>query len=87
MPQRKAGTKALRTSHRKHMHNLDVRTGVRKAIKDFLSSIEAKNKEKAKETLRLICKKLDKAAKSNIFKKNTVSRRKSRFSKLLAKLA
>ena len=69
------------------MHNLDVRTDVKHTIKDFLKAIEAKNKEQAKENLRLICKKLDKAAKSNIFKKNTVSRRKSRFTKLLAKLA
>ena len=87
MPQRKTGFKELRKNHKRHMHNLDIKTDLRKTIKKFLSAVESKNNQEAQTTLRLIYKKLDKAAKRNVFKKNTASRRKSRFSKLLNSLA
>ena len=69
------------------MHNLDIRTDLRKTIKKFLSAVESKNNQEAKTALNLIYKKLDKATKRNVLKKNTASRRKSRFSKLLNSLA
>ncbi|MBU4334019.1 MAG: 30S ribosomal protein S20, partial [Candidatus Omnitrophica bacterium] len=50
-------------------------------------SIESKNVEEAKENLKTIYKKIDKASKRNIIPKNTASRRKSLFSKKLTKLA
>lgn len=68
------------------MRNLDFKTDLRKTIKDFLKSVEAKKKEEAQANLKLVYKKLDKAAKTNILNKNTASRRKSRFSKLLSSL-
>jgi small subunit ribosomal protein S20 len=83
LPQRKAGVKDLRQNRRRQMHNLDIKTDLRKTIKKFLSSIETKNASEAQSNLKLVYRKLDKAVKRNILKKNTVSRRKSRFAKLL----
>jgi len=68
------------------MRNLDIKTGLKKTTKTFLSSIERKNKQEAESNFRLIQKKLDKAVKQKILMNNTASRRKSRFSKLLLSL-
>ncbi len=87
MPQRKSGVVALRKNQRRRFHNLDVKTDLKKTIKKFLASLGAKNKQQAQSDLQIVYKKLDKAAKRKVLKKNTASRRKSRFSKLLAKLA
>jgi small subunit ribosomal protein S20 len=82
VPQRKAGVKELKKNRRKKMHNLDIKTDLRKTIKSFLVSCESDNKQETQDNLKTVYKKLDKAAKRNILHKNTVSRRKSKFSKL-----
>ena len=87
MPQRKAGVKDLRKNHTARMRNLDLKTDLKKTIKKFLNSVETKNKEEAQNNLKLVYKKLDKATKRNILHKNTVSRRKSKFTKQLASIA
>ena len=87
MPQRKAGVTELKKNRRKKMHNLDIKTDLRKTIKTFLASCETENKQEAQDNLKTVYKKLDKAAKRNILHKNTVSRRKSKFSKLLTSKA
>ena len=87
MPQRKSGITELKKNYTKHMHNLDIKTDLRKTIKSFLASVESKEKKEAQSKLKLVYKKLDKAAKRNILHANTASRRKSRFSKLLGSLS
>ena len=69
------------------MHNLDIKTDLKKTVKKFLVSVEEKNIEKAQSDLKLLYKKFDKAAKRNILHKNTAAHRKSKFSKLLASSA
>ena len=69
------------------MNNLDVKTELRKNVKKFKSFIASKNKEEAKKMLPLLYKNFDKAAKRNVFHKNTVSRRKSLVSRLLASIS
>lgn len=86
MPQRRCAVKALRQNHARHMHNLDIKTDLKKTIKQFMSTIESKNKAEAASSLNMLYKKIDKAAKRNVIAKNTASRRKSRFAKLLSKL-
>ena len=87
MPQRRAGIKDLRKNRVRSMHNMDIRTELKKTIKKYLTAISTKNKAEASGDLKIVYKKLDKAAKRNIISKNTASRRKSRFSKLLASLS
>ena len=86
MPQRKAGVKELRKSHKKRLHNLDIKTDLRKTIKDFLKSVQEKNKTDVQSKLRTVYKKIDKASKRNILAKNTASRRKAFFAKLALRL-
>ena len=83
VPQRKASVKELRKAHTRHLHNLDIKTDLRKTTKKFLASVTAKKTDEAKTNLNVLYKKLDKAAKRNIIQKNTASRRKSRFSRMI----
>ena len=87
MPQRKPGIEELKKSHKRHMHNLDLKSDLKKTIKKYLTSIETKNTSEAQNILKEVYVKIDKAAKKKIIKKNTASRRKSRFARLLVNKA
>ena len=83
MPQRRTAIKDLRKSHTKHLHNLQIKTDLKKTIKKFTTAASEK-KTDAVQLLKEIYKKLDKAAKRNVMHKKTAAHRKSRFAKLLA---
>ncbi len=87
MPQRRSGIQELRLSKKKHLHNLDIKTDLKKTIKKFRSAINEKSAQEAKKLLPTVCKKIDKSAKRNLIPKNTADRRKSQFSKLLKSIA
>ena len=82
MPQRKTGVKELKKSKARRLHNIDIKTELKKTIKAFLEAVASKPEE-AKTLLSTLYKKIDKAAKRNVLNKNTASRRKARFAKLL----
>ncbi len=82
MPQRKTSIKELKKNKARHEHNLEIKTELKKTIKAFLAAAASKPEE-AKPMLSTLYKKLDKAAKCHILNKNTASRRKARFAKLL----
>jgi len=83
MPQRRTSIKDLRKAHTKHLHNLQIKTDLKKTVKKFVTAA-ADKKADATELLKAIYKKFDKAAKRNVMHKKTSARRKSRFAKLLA---
>ena len=87
MPQRLSGIKALRINQKRHLSNLQIKTDLRKTIKQFKALVEQKNLEEAKSVLKTVYKKIDKAAKRNVLHKNTAARRKSLFSRLLVNKA
>lgn len=87
MPQRRTAIKDLRKNHKHHLHNLDIKTDLRKTIKKFLVLVDAKNAPEAQTALKLVYKKLDKASKRNLLHDNTASRRKARFSKLVKSIS
>jgi len=87
MPQRRAGIKDLRKNHTRHMHNLDIKTDLKKTTKKFLLSVKEKNTTEAQSNLNVLYKKIDKATKRNILHKNTAARRKSNFSKQFTNLS
>ncbi len=87
MPQPSTAIKDLRRYRKKHLHNHDITTDLRKTIKKFLVLVNAKNVTEAQSTLKLVYKKLDKAAKRHILHDNTASRRKARFSKLIKSIS
>jgi small subunit ribosomal protein S20 len=82
VPQRKTGIKELKKNKARQLHNMDIKTDLKKTIKAFLAAVASKPEE-AKTLLSTLYKKLDKAAKRNVLNKNTASRRKARFAKLL----
>jgi small subunit ribosomal protein S20 len=82
VPQRKTSVKDLKKSKAHRLHNIDIKTDLKKTIKAFLEAVASKPEE-AKALLSTLYKKLDKAAKRNVLNKNTASRRKARFAKLL----
>ena len=82
MPQRRTAIKDLRKVHTKHLHNLQIKTDLKKTIKKFTVAANDK-KTDAVELLKEIYKKFDKAAKCHCLHKKTADRRKSRFAKLL----
>ena len=83
MPRRRSAIKSLRINRQHQMHNLDMKTDLRKTIKKLQSFIRLKKIEEAKAALRVAYKKIDKATKRNIFHKNTAARRKSQLTRLL----
>ena len=82
MPQRKTAVKDLKKNRTHRLHNLDIKTDLRKTIKAFVEAA-ASNPDEAKKLLSTLYKKLDKASKRNVLPKNTASRRKARYAKLL----
>ncbi len=83
MPQRRTAIKDLRKAHTKHLHNLQIKTDLKKTIKKFTAAASGK-KADAVELLKEIYKKFDKAAKRGVCHKKTAARRKSRFARSLA---
>jgi len=83
LPQRRNAIKSLRQNKKRHLHNLDIKTDLKKITKKFQALVAQKNTVEAKAILPAIFKKFDKASKSHLLHRNTVARRKSRFSRLL----
>jgi len=85
MPITSSAKKALRASKKKKVFNQrrkDTLTGVVKKIKKFVAD---KNTQEAVKLLSEAYKAIDKAAKTNLIKKNTASRKKSRLAKFVGK--
>lgn len=78
----KSAQKAFRQNAKRRVHNAKQRMAFKKLIKDYKKLVVAKELDKAKEKISAVYKALDKAAKTNLLKKNTASRLKSRLTKL-----
>ena len=85
MPITTSAKKDLRQSLRRKAHNIIYEKKMKDLIKQARSLVSQKKIEEAKNILPQVYKILDKAAKVNIIKKNTASRKKSRLAKLIAK--
>ena len=58
MPQRRTAIKDLRKAHTKHLHNLQIKTDLKKTVKKFTTAVSDK-KADAVELLKEIYKKFD----------------------------
>lgn len=81
----KAAQKALRQSTRRRKINLTYRKKIKEITKKIRSLVLENRNQEAKTLLPQLYKVLDKAAKKGVIKKNTVSRKKSRVTKLVLK--
>lgn len=85
MPILKSAQKALRQSERRRLRNLVKKEAYKRLVRDIKKQVMAGKKEEAKALLPCLYKALDKAAKTNVIKKNKAARLKSRLTKLTAK--
>ncbi len=84
MPITSSAKKALRQSKKHRTENLKRSEAFKNAIKKFKKLVEAKKLDEAAAALPAVYQTLDKATKTNVLKKNTASRLKSRLTKKLA---
>lgn len=87
MPNITSAKKALRQSKRRHAQNTQKLRALREAVKEVRKYIAAGKKDEAVAFLPKAYQALDKAAKTNVLKKNTVSRKKARLTRAVAKTA
>jgi small subunit ribosomal protein S20 len=87
MPITSSAKKALRAGDRKRVYNLASKKRVDLVTKEFKKLIAKKDKKGGAKLLPAVYKALDKAAKTHFIDKNTASRKKSRFSAMLKKVA
>ncbi|HAO64476.1 TPA: 30S ribosomal protein S20 [Candidatus Taylorbacteria bacterium] len=87
MPITSSAKKALRAGDRKRVYNLATKKSVDAVTKEFKKLILVKDKKGAAKILPAVYKALDKAAKTHFIDKNTASRKKSRLSAMVKKLA
>ena len=87
MADKGSATKRHRQSLRRRLRNRMAVSEVRTSVKNFISAVDAKNKEEAEKAFRYVVKKIDTAAGKGIFHRNTVARKKSRLAKMLNRLA
>ena len=76
MPNIKSAKKRVLVTSKKSVNNNDIKASMKTAIKKM-------EKNPTSENLVLATKKIDKAFKDNVIKKNTAARYKSRLSKML----
>lgn len=85
MPITKSAKKALRSSAKKREYNLARKTALKSAVKKLKKLVTEKKADEARKLLPEVQKVIDKAAKSNVLKKNTAARKKSRLAAMLKK--
>lgn len=86
MPNTKSAAKAMRQAIRRRTHNIEIKDSFKNAVKEVKKLITAGKKSDAMEAMKKAMSALDKAAKKNVIKKNTASRKKSRLAKAIAKV-
>ena len=73
----------MRQSLKRRDRNLKKKEAFKVLIRDIRKFVAAKKKEEAKKLLPALYKSLDKAAKTNVIKKNAAARNKSRMTRLV----
>ena len=77
----KSAKKRILTSKKKSVLNNDFKSSMKTAIKKVEKSVQENNVAEALKNLQIATKRIDKAQKIGIIKKNTASRQKSRLAK------
>lgn len=84
MPNTKSAEKAFRQSVKRRARNLAKKNAYKDIVKEFRKAVTTDLKE-AKQMLAMLQKKVDKAAKVGVMKKNKAARLKAGAQKLLNK--
>jgi small subunit ribosomal protein S20 len=87
MPITIGAKKAHRASERKKVFNIRRKRTIKDVVKNIEKLLKEGKADEARKELPKVYKALDKAAKMNTLKKNNVSRKKSRISAAIKKVA
>ncbi len=85
MPNTTSAKKALRQNIKRREHNKQRKTALKKAVKTFRKLVSEQKKDEAQQALTMVYKTADKIAKTNVIKKNSAARIKSRAANLFKK--
>ena len=83
----KSAKKRILVNQTKADRNKAIKSGVKTAIKKVYAAIDANDQAAAKEALINACSVMDKACSKGVYHKNTVSRKISRLSVAVNKMA
>ena len=83
MPNIKSAIKRVSVIEKKTLKNNMIKSEYKTAVKSFESVVEAGDKAKAEEALKVAVKKIDQACSKGVIKDNTASRKKSNLAKKL----
>ena len=86
MPQSRSAKKTVRQNEKRRAMNHWRKRRIKDQSKAFLDAIAAKDVTTAETEYRKVCGLLDKVSCTSTMHKNTVARRKSRYSKCLLQL-
>ena len=87
MATHESAKKRARQSKKRAIRNRRIRSSMRSAIQEARKAIEEKNPEKAKSSLLMASKKIDKACSAGVLHWKTASRKVSRLAKLVNTLS
>ena len=85
MPNTKSSKKRLKQSEKNRVLNLRYKRKMKELMKEVKKLVGKNKKKEAEKMLPQVYKIIDKAAKKNIIKENTASRKKSRITKVVGK--
>ncbi len=83
----KSAKKRILTSKKKSILNNDFKSSMKTAIKKVEKSVQENNVAEATKNFQIATKRIDKAQKIGIIKKNTASRQKSRLAKKINEIS
>lgn len=81
MPNTPSAIKSLKKNAKRRLHNRITKKLIKTYTKRMLSSVAAKELEKAESDFRLVTAKIDKAGVRRVLHPNTAARRKSKLSR------
>jgi len=84
VPNLASAKKRLRQNVKERSRNRWRKDRIKQAVKDFDDALQAGDKDKAAENLKVVYKQLDQVAATNTIHKNAAARQKSRLAKRLA---
>ncbi|MFH1691026.1 MAG: 30S ribosomal protein S20 [Candidatus Omnitrophota bacterium] len=77
MPQRKCAAKRLRADKKRKLHKLSLKSDLKKELKGLRALLVEEKIAEAKEKIKNVFRKLDRAASKGLLHKNTAARQKS----------
>jgi small subunit ribosomal protein S20 len=87
MPHTRSAKKNVRKTEKRRLHNRAVKKSIKTEIKKFLDLVKTGSADELLEELKVVAKKLDKAAARHIIHRNLAARKKSQLARMLHRKA